>query len=184
MEGPLHARLCKGCLCLRWGMGGSQHHRGTQQRPRWGWGQLVGVTPLGGPGPAGTGLPAEPGAPCRTWGWASGTGAPHRDGVSAHGRWSPLTSQLPSLPPSALLPPTQVVLTVALERRSVSPPPPDPLPGNLRPSHEVTGHSKSHLAAAFPWGLANTQWSLGRSWPRCQWAGTLGPRLEIAMGLI
>lgn len=89
MEGPLHARLCKGCLRLRWGMGGSQHHRGTQQRPRRGWGQLVGVTPLGGPGLAGMGLPAEPGAPCHTWGWASSTGAPHRDGVSAHGRWSP-----------------------------------------------------------------------------------------------
>ena len=126
---------------------------------------------------------ARPGAPCRTWGWAGDRGAPRRGGVSARGRWSPLTSQLPSLPPRALLLPTKVVLTLSWSDAACHRPPPL-LPGNLRPSHAVTGHSKSHLAAAFPWGLADTQWSLGRSWPRCQWAGTLGPRLEIPTGLI
>ena len=126
---------------------------------------------------------ARPGAPCHTWEWAGDRGVPRGGGGECPAGGPPLTSQLPSLPPSALLLPTKVVLAVVLERRSMSPPPPL-LPGNLRPSHTVTGHSKSHLSAAFPWGLADTQWSLGRSWPRCQWAGTLGPRLEIPTGLI
>lgn len=49
-----------------------------------------------------------------SWGWGE---CPRQ--------WSPpLTSQQPSVPPSALLLPAKVMLTVALEQGSVSPPHP------------------------------------------------------------
>ena len=143
--GPLHTRLLEGRLHLRWGAGGSQQHSRTQQRPRRGWGQLVRVTPPGGPCPTGPGPPgSKPSTPRHTWAWVGGKGAALGGGVSARG-CGPL-----SLPRSPLLLPTKVVLTAALERASLPP----PTPVTRQPEAQPCSHRSLQVTpcSSFPLG--------------------------------
>lgn len=102
----------RGAYASEMGDGGSQHHRGTQSRDPV-VGQRLG-SPSGRPGLAGMGLPAEPGA-CRSYlGVASSTGHLIRWGEPTAGGPPHFPATLLCLQCS-FLPPTQVVLTVALE---------------------------------------------------------------------